>query len=87
MGVLEALVAARSRRVGGDETAAGQGFGGRHAPTASSDELMVPPESSLSASVGEAERLIEQFVAQMEAEGIAGDEDDDIVMQRRKKVY
>ena len=63
VGVLEALVAARSRRVGGDETAAGQGFGGRHAPTASSDELMVPPESSLSASVGEAERLIEQFVA------------------------
>ena len=63
MGVLEALVSARSRRVGGDETAAGESFGGHHAMTASSDELMVPPESSLSASVGEAERLIEQFVA------------------------
>jgi len=49
--------------VGGDETAAGRGIGGHHATTASSDELMVPPESTLSASVGEAERLIEQFVA------------------------
>ena len=64
MGVLEALVAARSGWAATKLcTAAGQSFGGHHATTASSDELMVPPESSLSASVGEAERLIEQFVA------------------------
>jgi len=82
VGVLEALVAARSRRIGGSDDSGGLGSSSGSA----NEDLMVPPESNLSASIGEAERQIEQFVVQMEAEGIAGDEDEDVIMQRRKKV-
>jgi hypothetical protein len=83
VGVLEALVAARSRRIGGSDDSGG--FGHSNGAGAS-EELMIPPESILSASVGEAERQIERFVVQMESEGIADDEDEDVIMQRRKKV-